>query len=368
MNLEQEISHAARVIYTDGYEMSLGEIMSLYKDNELVVNPEFQRLFRWTSWQKTKFIESLLLGIPVPPIFVFQTEDGAWELVDGLQRMSTVFEFSGILKKPGGGFCKPSTLEGTKLLPSLQDKCWDEVDGGKCEGIGRPLQLAIRRARVRVEILKKESDPQSKYELFQRLNTGGSELSEQEVRNCVMIMVNRSFFYWVKGLAGSKDFVTTAAQTDVAEKRQKNMELVLRFVAYRNVPYTKRIDVHEYLDDSALKMSTSDNFPYEIEEEVFLKTFDLINRSLSKNAFKRREGDRFLGHSMLAAYEAVAVGVSYYTDEILQMRPVDQELFVKTKVAELWNNATFREFSKGGVRGTARLANILPLIRRFFEP
>lgn len=87
MSLEDQILAARREIKPDGYDMSVGEIMNLYRNKELVINPAYQRLFRWKPLQKTRFIESLLLGIPIPPIFVFQSELGVWELIDGLQRM-----------------------------------------------------------------------------------------------------------------------------------------------------------------------------------------------------------------------------------------------------------------------------------------
>lgn len=89
-NLDIEISVARKEIVADGYDMSIGEVMNLYRDEEMIIDPEFQRYFRWKASQKTKFIESLLLGIPFPPIFVFQTQKGLWELIDGLQRLSTV--------------------------------------------------------------------------------------------------------------------------------------------------------------------------------------------------------------------------------------------------------------------------------------
>ena len=75
-NLEREISSARKEIVADGYDMSIGEVMNLYRDKELIIDPEFQRYFRWETPQKTRFIESLLLGIPIPPIFVFQTKKG----------------------------------------------------------------------------------------------------------------------------------------------------------------------------------------------------------------------------------------------------------------------------------------------------
>ena len=98
MALSDEIETARTEIVSDGYEMSVGEILNLYRDNEITINPEYQRLFRWDESSKTRFIESLLLGIPIPPIFVFQEENGVWELIDGLQRLSTIFQFAGILR------------------------------------------------------------------------------------------------------------------------------------------------------------------------------------------------------------------------------------------------------------------------------
>ncbi|WP_312352016.1 DUF262 domain-containing protein [Sphingobacterium multivorum] len=80
---------------SEGYPMSIGELVNLYERKEILINPDFQRFFRWTDVQKTKLIESILLGIPVPSIFVFQREDGIWELVNGLQRVSTLLQFMG---------------------------------------------------------------------------------------------------------------------------------------------------------------------------------------------------------------------------------------------------------------------------------
>jgi len=144
MPLEEQILAARREIKPDGYDMSVGEIMNLYRNKELVINPAYQRLFRWNALQKTRLIESLLLGIPIPPIFVFQSEQGVWELIDGLQRISTVLEFAGIidptpntqaddtvsddeLNLPLGGDANshPVTLLGTRFLPDLENKAWE---------------------------------------------------------------------------------------------------------------------------------------------------------------------------------------------------------------------------------------------------
>src|SRR5580692_3883275 len=112
--LAEEITSAQRQVRTDAYQMSIGEIVSMYDNREIIVDPEFQRLFRWDIGQKSKLIESLLLGIPLPPIFVFEKEDGRWELIDGLQRISTILEFMGRLRKLDGSLHPPSALEATK--------------------------------------------------------------------------------------------------------------------------------------------------------------------------------------------------------------------------------------------------------------
>jgi hypothetical protein len=188
--LAEEISDAQRLVRTDAYQMSIGEIVTMYDNQEIVIDPEFQRLFRWDIGQKSKLIESLLLGIPLPSIFVFEKENGSWELIDGLQRISTVLEFMGKLRSPDGGVEPPSVLEGTKYLPSLHNAVWqlsEIVPDATVEDqheIDKSHQLSIRRARIGVEILKRPSDDQTKFDLFQRLNAGGTQANAQ---NCATV-------------------------------------------------------------------------------------------------------------------------------------------------------------------------------------
>src|SRR5271166_5021020 len=126
--LAKEIVKAQRLVRTDAYQMSIGEIVSMYDNREIIIDPEFQRLFRWDISQKSKLIESLLLGIPLPSIFVFEKENGTWELIDGLQRISTILEFMGKLPSLTGGLRPPSFLEATKYLPSLHNAVWERSD------------------------------------------------------------------------------------------------------------------------------------------------------------------------------------------------------------------------------------------------
>jgi hypothetical protein len=368
MNLDEEIKNARKEIVSDGYDMSIGEVINLYRDNELIINPEFQRLFRWDLTRKTRFIESLLLGIPVPPIFVFQDENGVWELIDGLQRLSTIFEFAGLLHDADGVAVVPSTMEGTNFLPSLANKRWEPTDTEANDGIGKTLQLQIKRARIRVEILQKESDPQAKYELFQRLNTGGARLSEQEVRNCVIVMLNPPFYQWLIERASSQDFVETTNQTEAALQRQGGVELAVRFIAFRNVSYEPGLDVHEYLDKSIVRLANDPEFGMDSERDVFDRTFSLLNEALGSNAFKRWDGNHFRGKFLMSVFEVVATGVAFRIDEIEKLDRPDQKALVERKAKDLWASQIFQQNSGAGVRGTTRLTHLLPFAVDFFRP
>lgn len=368
MSLEDEVKAVRTEIVSDGYDMSVGEIINLYRENELKIDPAFQRLFRWDETRKTRFIESLLLGIPIPPIFVFQDENGVWELIDGLQRLSTVFQFLGILKGERAEELGILILEGTKFLPSLAGKMWEESKPGADDGIGSAQQLQIKRARVRVEILKMESEAQAKYELFQRLNTGGAGLTEQEVRNCVAVMVNKDFFDLLIRISSRQEFEVTTAQTDVAIESQAGVELALRLLAFRNVPYDKRLDVHEYLDEALLAMASNQNFDSASEEEIVNKTFEFLDAALGGSAFKRWDGTDFKGKFLISVFEVLAFGVSKNIKELDTMNADARVAFISQKAKDLWNNEIFKANSGGGTRGTTRLVNLLPMAEEFLKP
>ena len=90
-SLQKEIDLMAKSIKTDNYPMSIGGLANLYLDGDLQINPIYQRMFRWDITQQSALIESILLNIPIPPVYVYQNEKGKWNLIDGQQRLSTIF-------------------------------------------------------------------------------------------------------------------------------------------------------------------------------------------------------------------------------------------------------------------------------------
>ncbi|WP_136635787.1 DUF262 domain-containing protein [Pseudooceanicola onchidii] len=368
MSLANEIQIARKTIVTDGYDMSLGEVVNLYRDEELIIDPVFQRLFRWGDERKTRFIESIILGIPIPSIFVSQNESGVWELIDGLQRISTILQLTGDLRGDLAVELGPLILNGTKFLPSLNGKRWKESCQGAGDGLGQSLQIEIKRARVRVEILKAESDSTAKFELFQRLNTGGVSLSEQEVRNSMAVAINRPFYDWLVQLSNNANFINTTNQTDAALMSQAGVELALRFLAFKTIQYDPGLDVHEYLDEALIQMASDPNFDLNAIGAEFALSFQYIDEALGNAAFKRWNGNAFSGKFLMSVFEVMTKGVSDNLPALQVMNDQLRKDFLCKAAKDLWQNTTFNKYSGAGIRGTTRLTKLLPLASQLLRP
>lgn len=367
--LKDEIDAAQRHVKTDAYQLSIGEIVNMYKDNEFVINPDFQRLFRWEIGQKSKLIESLLLGIPLPSIFVFEKEDSKWELIDGLQRISTLLEFMGELKDPASGQLKPPTaLVATKYLPSLDRAVWlkselvGEVNVDEQQPLTGPEQLAIKRSRLSVEILKRPSDNATKYDLFQRLNAGGIAANAQELRNCIILMVNRDYAAFMRGLAEMQPFRTVLAASEDQIEKQRDMEYVSRFLAHTYVEYDGKLDVEEFIDESVVKLATANETHQ--AGATFSATFTLLNEAYGADALRRFQNGVPVGRVGLAAFEGIAVGIAKNIANIQgKANPV---AYVRERISEFWQVPQVQNFFTAGLRGTSRIQRTVPFGTEWF--
>ncbi len=233
--IDNEIKEAKNDFTAERLDMSIGEMLNLYKNKELFIAPEFQRLFRWNNYQRTRLIESLLLGIPIPPIFVVQNDTGEWELVDGLQRLSTLFSFMGELSDSDKNNWK---LDEGDILKTIKDLSFDELS--------MRAKLDIKRYVCRVEIISSYSDYNVRFELFNRLNTGGTKLSQQEIRNVLYRDVSTHFNRFLRDRGtDNEEFL---ALINISETKKESLfadELVLRFCSiYGTKKITKVLSQH----------------------------------------------------------------------------------------------------------------------------
>lgn len=357
IDLVKQIEEKKTSFKTDSYSMSIGELVNLYETDEITIRPEYQRLFRWSHGQKVKLIESILLGIPIPSIFVYQDDNGMWELVDGLQRVSTILQFLGKLKNED-----PLTLEGTKYLPLLEGYKWENKEDDK--EIPAGIKLSFKRAKINLTIILSESDVRAKFEVFQRLNTGGSNASNQEVRNNVMIMINPGKFKWFNNLASNSDFQETLALSERLSDEQYHMELLLRFIALKNYEYNNKKDVGDFLDDINDEILNNEDVDMAGIEANFIKTFSTLNRILGEKTFKKYNGADFKGKFLESSYEAVSVGVATNIDDY--NFPEDDN-FLLEKIKKLYDEPTMIRTSGSGSNAKVRIPKLVPFAKEFFK-
>lgn len=276
-NLEQAIAKKRNTLKTDRLDMSFGELMSMFSDGDLFITPEYQRVFRWHPFQQTRFIESVLLGIPIPPVFVAEDQNSKWELVDGLQRISTIFAFFGLLES------RPeknnSVLTEGELIPELV---------GHTHGtIPIKLKTTLKRSVCRVEIVRWDSTEDIRYELFNRLNTGASPLSDQEIRNCIFRAYSVDLNAVLKEIAENKQFESLINPSDSKKEQMFLEELILRFFAFKHLTGDFRATVPQFLTEYMRAVSVGNiEFDLAAEKDYLISFIELLSARCGSGIFR----------------------------------------------------------------------------------
>ena len=372
MSLQIEIEDRRRLIKTESYSMSIGELMNIYQSNELDLHPDFQRFYRWTSNQKARLIESILLGIPLPPVFVSQRQDGVWDVIDGLQRLSAIFQFAGILRRENGEFVERLRLTGTKYLPSLDNAGWEKLESYETDDhafLTTQQRIDIKRAKIDVNIILRESDRNAQYDMFERLNTGGTQLSEQEVRNCLLLMANKAFYVHLEQMSNHPDFLNTIALTDRQKEERYDMELVVRYLVLQTLPeqpQLRKVDVGTLLTDKLLELA-SGNYDVVDAQQRFGTTFKILNAVLSDSSFRRYDviKQRFAGAALVSTFEVLAIGLGQFVDK-WSADTGDAEQ-ISNMAKQIWTTPAFINHQGSGVSGADRIPHTIPLGRQLFK-
>jgi len=290
-NLEDVVSQKRNSLKTDRLDMSFGELMNMFEDGDLFITPEYQRAFRWSEFQQTRFVESVLLGIPIPPIFVAEDSEGKWEVVDGLQRISTVFAFFGLLTNMPDK--NNFVLTPGELVP--------ELEGINSQDMPIKLKTTIKRSVCRVEIVRWDSLEDIRYELFNRLNTGASPLADQEVRNCIFRSYPVDLNQILRDIAEKEEF-NELIKPSAAKKEQMFLEeLVLRFFAFKYLDTELKTTVPQFLTEFMKNVSSGEiYFDLYAEKEYLVDLISILNEEYGKDVFRPR------GNFALHIYDSIA--------------------------------------------------------------
>lgn len=375
-DLLEQIDKERKLVKTDEIDYSISELVNMYKRGALDIHPEFQRLFRWTPQQKSRFIESILIGIPIPPIFIAEDENSAWDVIDGVQRLSTIFEFYGILKDENGKEIEGSVLVGTKKLKALEGKVWDNTWHKTNYAFVQDKALEnkfLYNSRFKIIRVGSESDPDAKYDLFDRLNTGGTKLEPQEVRNCLAIMLNIEVYKWLRKLSYNPDFVNCMPLTEKDKREQADMEYALRFIVYRHIrkdEYTSTDDITDVLTRKMKEICTNNIINLDREREVFDKTFEILFKACGENAFKKyfSQEDRFKGQLMLSSFEIIAIGVANNLEKIIAMPNCIE--YLSKKIKDLYTNEEYLKLQQQKIssqRAVTRFTKLTEFGTKYFQ-
>lgn len=267
-----DLSKSSRNIYTEPADAEIDSLYNKFNKGKLIVQPDFQREYVWDGKRASRLIESAILRIPIPIIYISEEPDNKEYVIDGQQRLTSFFSFlSG--KFPDG---KEFKLSGLQVFTELNGKSYKDLSD--------TYQDMISYFKLRTVTVKRESDENLKFEIFERLNTGAVPLNDQELRNCIY---RGPYNDLIHELSRDPDFIYILglAQPD---KRRKDVELVLRFCAFHNATYLNyKPPMKSFLNKEA---STRRNIYLEDAKDirVAFKNACQITRSMfGTHAFKR---------------------------------------------------------------------------------
>lgn len=285
--LEQDVDLGRKRLTADRMDISFGELLNMYRDGELIIRPEYQRLYRWNNSQKTALIESLLLSIPIPPIFVAENEDGVWEVIDGLQRVSTFLSFFGELKQDLTKLAPITNEEGEDLVNINKweleaGSIIDSLEGFNVDTLPMSFKINLKRSVCRVEILRGQSKNEMKYELFKRLNSGGSKLTPQEIRNAIYRGIDSRLNELLLELSNNNIFNDMISLSDRKKQELYNQELILKFMAFYNNIDDINLNTEQYLNQFMENTVRNGNYNYQFMKDLFIETLSLISSSVSE--------------------------------------------------------------------------------------
>lgn len=269
---EVVISEKDSKIFTSTGDLEIDSLYGKQKRGRLVIQPDFQRQYVWDATKASKLIESAILGIPLPVIYLSEEKDGKEYVIDGQQRLTSFFSYI------DGKFPdeKPFKLTGLNVYTDLNGKRFSELTDD--------LQDKVRYYKIRTITFQKDSSETLKFEIFERLNTGSVQLNDQELRNC---LYRGKLNAALKEMAADADFMHICGLRG-PDKRMKDRELVLRFCAFFHKTYLNyKAPMRDFLNAEAFeKRDLSDKELQELKS-AFKNTCQIIRSLLDQNAFKR---------------------------------------------------------------------------------
>ncbi|WP_045690120.1 DUF262 domain-containing protein [Hymenobacter sp. AT01-02] len=341
VKIQEQLDSNRRSVAFDSYDITVRQLYDMIAEDAIDVAPEYQRHFIWDEVRQSQLIESIFLGIPVPSLFMATNKDATWEVIDGLQRLTTIINFIGndeTIKKVNKN-CHKLKITGLDKLNTL--------NGIQYNDLPKSFQLTFLTRPIRVTVLNDRSDFNLRYDLFERLNTGGIILHPQEIRNCVYL---GDFNDFIKSCSENTDFKSVVKLTEKAERTGNLEELVLKFFAYYENREAFTHSVKGFLNDYMSFKTSSFKNKNELKT-LFNKTFKFANDSLPNGIVR---GTR-KNITPLVLYEAIVVGIA---DAINSKQKIDA-----SKLIPLLDDEELNRLTTGATNSRSKLTQRINYVK-----
>lgn len=369
MSVLEDINLHRTELKTDSYTTTISDLLGTYKRGDLRIDPEYQRLFRWDLERQSEYIESLLLNIPTPPLFFATNPDGKNEVIDGLQRLSTlikffapeVFEGDVAIATPETNEQEQNNLKVATLL--LGAPLVSSIEGYSVKTLPEALVRTLRYTRIPVILLEKESSTRARYHVFKRLNRSGSVLSDQEIRNCSARLFGNDFPQALRELAGEAVVRSAIGLPEEQMRKMSVEEYTLKLLANLYSQEPLKHSVVEFLDDF-MQYGSEGKFAFtDDKKQLVLRTFGLIAKALPDGeAFRYRRGGEARGAVSTNLFDIVAYGVAKNI-EYLESEP---DVF-RDRVIKLHEEDQLRELTGAGSNTKKKYVGRLELGEKWFS-
>jgi hypothetical protein len=275
--VEEEETKKTNIYFTTP-NRKIQDLVSDWKRGNLDPRPTFQRGYVWDRTKASRLVESVLLRVPIPAVYTAEETDGSEIVIDGQQRLLSLFSFyDGIFpKKNSKGEQETFKLTGLRVLKDLNGTSFKEWQ--------KPQQREFLNYPIPLTTITKDSDPEVRFEIFERLNSGAQTLNDQELRNCVY---RGNYNDLIRDLASSSDFQDLLSFPKLQE-RMLDAELVLRFFAFQNTQYLKyKGSMKQFLNSEMTKNRKITDAQKKELEKAFNKSVELTKLVFGKRAFRR---------------------------------------------------------------------------------
>lgn len=306
----EQIREKRTEIKYDTRDYVVEHIVKKFSDDEFYIDPEYQRNFVWNEKDKCFFIESLLMGLPIPLMFFADTDDGRIEIVDGAQRTQTLVQF----------------VENELELANL--RVLTESNGFRFQDLELPVQRRFLNSRIRVVFLEEGTTVDTRQEIFRRINTGGLGIVPSEIRRGAL---DGPFSEFLTKCTKNDLFNKLAPRTEKTEKRFEGLELVSRFFAYLNnydngyESYTGQVQqyIDEYVENENARFEAGNTEQLVSEYvAVFESMLEFAQELLGELGFRKKVSSK---STPRARFEALAVGMALALRENPSLKASDPD-------------------------------------------